>query len=191
MHQIFAIAAVAAVAILVAGLWLCINLQRPGHKSLSARDAYERYERARMPLEIQDAKLIISEKTIYRNGRRPFAAKTDQVFQTKAGWVIPVETKTRRTISPSDLVQISAQAAALNEMRRYKGKVASHGYIRLAPEGRAPFYQRVDLMHPNRVDLLWDRYRALRTGKVKPTVKPHARRCDKCAFRSGCPSRAA
>lgn len=190
MHQTFAIAAVAAVAILVAVLWLCINFQRPGRKSLSARDVYEKYERTRMPLEIQDAKLIISEKTIYRNGRRPFAAKTDQVFQTKAGWVIPIETKTRRTISPSDLVQISAQAAALNEMRRYKGKVASHGYIRLAPEGRAPFYQRVDLMHPSRVDLLWDRYQMLRTVKVKPTVKPHPRRCEKCAFRSGCPSSA-
>lgn len=191
MHQTFAIAVVVVVAILVACLWLSISLHRPGRKSLSGRDAYDKYERARMPLEIQDAKLIISEKTIYRNGRRPFAAKTDQVFKTKAGWVIPVETKTRRTISPSDLVQISAQAAALNEMRRYKGKVASHGYIRLAPEGQAPFYQRVDLLHPSRVDLLWDRYQALRAGKVVPIVKPHARRCEKCAFRSGCPSRAA
>lgn len=189
MHQTFAIAVVVVVAILVACLWLSTSLHRPDRKTLSGRDAYDKYERARMPLEIQDAKLIISEKTIYRNGRRPLAAKTDQVFQTKAGWVIPVETKTRRTISPSDLVQISAQAAALNEMRRYKGKVASHGYIRLAPEGRAPFYQRVDLLHPSRVDLLWDRYQALRAGKVAPTVKPHARRCEKCAFRSGCPSR--
>src|SRR5690606_10050193 len=148
MHQNFATAALVLIAVLVGLLWAATTFYRPGRKKLSAREAYEKHERSRMPLEIQEAKLIISEKTIYRNGRRPFAAKTDQVFRTRAGWVVPVETKTRRTIAPSDLVQISAQAAAINEMRQHRGKVASHGYIRLAPEASAPFYQRVQLLHP-------------------------------------------
>jgi len=147
-------------------------------------DAYENTERRAMPEEIANAALVISERTLKRGGPRPFAAKTDQVFRTELGFLVPVETKTRRRVTASDIVQISCQAVALQEI----GTPADYGYIRLSPPGRNPIYQRVKLLGTAEIDRLWERYQQLRTRKAQPTARPTPSRCSRCAFRAGCKS---
>ena len=147
---------------------------------------YEQDERARMPREIADARLVISEMTLYRRGSRPLAAKTDQGFLTRDGLLVMVETKTRRRVSPSDIVQLSCQAVAADSDRRVKWKVANWGYVRLAPAGGKPYYQRVDLVHPTRIDQLWDRWKALKEGLIVPIPRPKPYRCGTCVARTRC-----
>lgn len=150
-------------------------------------DAYETHERAAMPPEIASGRLVISEKLLYRKGPRPFAAKTDQGFLTQDGWLVFVESKTRNRMSASDLVQISAQAVAAASRRDLAGRVATWGYIRLAPAGARPYYQRVDLLPEERIDQLWDRWNALKTRRVHPLYRPHISRCRTCLKRATCP----
>lgn len=180
------------VALVLAALALVVLVpsrrQVEQHDPTGTHDSYETVERAAMPAEIADGKLVISEKTFYRRGSRPFAAKTDQGFLTSSGLVVMVESKSRRRISPSDVVQVSCQALAAASDPRCTWKVANYGYIRLAPVGRRPYYQRVDLVHPTRIDLLWDRWKALRDGRIVPIARPKPYRCSSCAFRTRCAS---
>lgn len=155
----------------------------------SSQDEYDRVERSRMPAEIANARLVISEKVFYRPGPRPYAAKTDQGFLTQDGWLVLVETKTRRRMSASDLVQISAQALAIAQSPKGgRWKVANWGYIRLAPVGGKPYYARVDLLHPTRIDQLWDRWLALKENRARPIARPKEYRCDNCELRRTCSS---
>lgn len=167
--------------------WLWRRPSGTGEGAGSAQD-YERTERALMPQEIAKAKLVFSEKTFYRRGDRPFAAKCDQAFLTRDGFVVPVESKTRARMTASDLVQISSAAVAMAADPRVKHKVANWGYIRLAPAGGAPYYQRVDLMHVTRIDQLWDRWHALKNRRVAPLYRPDPSRCRTCVLRAKCPS---
>lgn len=183
----------ALITALALGLYVLVTLfsgskQDSGSTPASSQDAYERIERARMPAEIANGKLVISEKVFYRQGSRPFAAKTDQGFLTPEGWLVLVETKTRRRMSASDLVQLSAQAVAIAGSKGNRWRVANWGYVRLAPEGAKSYYQRVELMHASRVDQLWDRWRALKDGQVNPVARPKPSRCSKCALKTKCPS---
>ncbi|OGU24397.1 MAG: hypothetical protein A2580_08645 [Hydrogenophilales bacterium RIFOXYD1_FULL_62_11] len=175
------------IALTAVMLWFLIPSTGPVRTAGMDAESYEDGERARMPLEIARGRLVVSEKTFFRRGRRPFAAKVDQGFVTPDGWFVLVETKTRRRISPSDLVQITAQAMAVADSPGNAWKVGNWGYIRLAPAGKKPFYQRVDLIHPDRMDVLWDRWHALKTGRAAPIARPQVRRCDRCALRRTCP----
>lgn len=175
----------------IAGLIAYAVLTRRRSNSLqdleSSQD-YERTERASMPPEIANGKLVISEQTLYRRGRRPFAAKTDQGFLTSAGVLVLVESKTRARMSASDLVQLSSQAVAVRaDARTRHYTVAPWGYIRLAPAGRRPYYQRVDLLPVSRIDQLWDRWHSLKNRKADPVYRPDPSRCRTCIQRATCP----
>lgn len=179
------IATISVIAI-VAAVWLMTRTAAaPRTESTpSTMGDYESVERAAMPDEIANGTLVISEQTLHREGDRPLAAKTDQVFRTPWGLLVPVETKSRKRVYASDIVQLSCQAVALKS----KGTVAGYGYIRLATPGRRPNYQKVGLMTEAEIDRLWDRYQVLRLKKAQPITRPSAQRCNRCAFRKGCPS---
>lgn len=181
------IAGISLIAI-AAALWLMMRSAAPQvpKKKPETREDYETIERAVMPDEIANGALVISEETLHREGPRPFAAKTDQVFRTPLGLLVLVETKTRKRIYASDIVQLSCQAAALAQ----RGAVADYGYVRLAVPGRRPNYQKVRLMPPQDIDRLWDRFQALRLRNAAPIARPAPHRCSRCAFRKGCTSAA-
>ncbi len=177
-----------SVALLLAAGSMAIVVHRlaSAHKaaSRSETDAYENSERARMPREVAQGKLVISEKTFYFRGRRPFAAKTDQGFLTREGWLVLVESKTRYGLSPSDIVQISAQALAVAQSGKWR--VAPWAYVRLAPLGAKPYYQHVNLLPEERIMQLWDRWRSLHEGTAGPVTRPHVRTCRSCALKARC-----
>lgn len=168
-------------------LWLAVRQLWPLGKDAATSHEYERDERALMPREIADGTLVISEQTFFRRGRRPFAAKTDQGFLTAAGVIVLVESKTRARLTSSDLVQLSAQAIAVAADKRVRHPVAPWGYIRLAPLGRRPFYQRIDLIDPVRIDQLWDRWDALKHRRHAPVYRADPSRCRSCVLRARCP----
>lgn len=152
-----------------------------------SQEEYERVERASMPAELVNAKLVINERTLWRRGQRPFAAKTDQVFLTQDGMLVPVETKARRRVYDSDVVQLSCQAIALAHTAGVKGRPADWGYVRLAAAGARPRYQRVALLPSEKIDLLWDRWDDLRQGRVPAIARPAHYRCTHCQLRTRCP----
>jgi len=178
--------AIVSLAAIILAAWV-VGGSVVGPKAASEganRNDYESVERLSMPEEIASGSLVISEKTLHRGGPRPLAAKTDQVFRTPCGLLVPVETKARKRVFASDIVQLSCQAAALAE----QGVVADYGYVRLAVPGRRPNYQKVKLMPATDIDRLWDRYQTLRLKKAAPIARPAPHRCSRCAFRKGCPS---
>lgn len=150
-----------------------------------SREDYERNERAAMPPEIAAGKLVVNERTLWRRGARPFAAKTDQVFLTPQGMLVPVETKARRRVYDSDIIQLSCQAVALAHTPGLGGRPASWGYVRLSDGGRAT-YKRVDLVPEATIDMLWDRWDDLRRGREQPIVRPAYHRCTHCQARTRC-----
>lgn len=152
----------------------------------SAAD-YERTERARMPTELANGQLVVNEKTLKRGGARPLFAKMDQVFLTPSGVLVPMETKARGYVTPADIVQLSAQAAVLAYSRAEV--VARWGYVRLAPPNRRPIYRRVNLLSEVDLDVLWDRWAALKAGRATAAANPHPHRCRNCALRDRCPDR--
>lgn len=174
-----------AVLAFIAAGWLYFHGRT---RDADGASAYERDERARMPDEVANGKLILSEKTVWRRGARPFPAKTDQAFLTPDGRLVLVETKARHRVSGSDVVQISAQAVAIAEDPGMPFPMATYGYIRLAPNGRHPIYCRVNLAPVEYIDRLWDRWSALKRGAATPILRPAKRRCEHCGFRNGCPA---
>lgn len=151
------------------------------------QEEYERVERASMPDELVNATLVINERTLWRRGPRPFAAKTDQVFLTEDGLLVPVETKARRRVYDSDVVQLSCQALALSHTAGIKGRPAGWGYVRLAAPGTRPRYQRVTLLPAAQIDLLWDRWDDLKRGRANAIARPAHYRCTHCQLRTRCP----
>lgn len=148
---------------------------------------YEHSERVHMPAEIADGRLVISEKTLRHHGAKPFFAKTDQIFLTPSGLLVPVETKARGWVSSSDIVQLSAQSIAAASQPGNRHRPADWGYVRLAPPGRSPIYQRVKLITKGQVYGLWDRWHALKRGQVAPLARPKPGRCKHCGYRASCP----
>ncbi len=181
------IIAAISIVVIITAVWLmtrsAATQPRSEAKAATLSD-YESVERAAMPEEIASGSLVISEQTLHRKGNRPLAAKTDQVFRTQWGLLVPVETKTRKRLYASDIVQLSCQAVALAD----HGTVTDYGYIRLVVPGRTPDYQKVKHLSASEIDRLWDRYQALRLRKATPIPRPATHRCSQCAFRKGCSS---
>ena len=153
---------------------------RPQYRSVSRMER----ELAAMPPEIRSGRLVLSETTLRRKGARPLFAKVDQVFETRAGLLVPVETKNRLYLTPGDLVQLSAQAAALRS--RYGSAVASYGYLRVALAGSTGRYFRYELLDDAVIDRLVDRYHVLRHREGRPIARPGPRKCGGCMFRNAC-----
>ena len=154
------------------------------------RASYDEMERRFMPPELRTARLVLSEHVIWRRGTRPYPAKTDQGFLTEAGELVLVETKSRGRVSPSDIVQLTAQAEAVRSRPELGLRPAAFGYVRLARPGRDPYYQRVELLHASRIDQLWDRWQAMRQGRVVAIARPDPRRCHRCPLVATCPDAA-
>ena len=97
---------------------------------------------------------------------------------------MPVETKNRLYLTPGDVVQLSAQAAALRSV--YGSAVARYGYLRVALAGGVGRYFRYDLLDDAAIDRLVDRYHALRDRKGRPLARPGHRKCASCVFVRPC-----
>lgn len=153
---------------------------------------YERFERSAMPPELATAKLVLSEGLIRTRVPAKLASRTDQVYLTPEGMLVPVETKTRKVhrAYDTDRIQLSVTAVALSYGNRklpgVRG-VARHGYVRvIRPGDSQPCYLRVDLYTPEQVVKLENRYQALMAGKVEPRPARNPGLCRGCGQLQKC-----
>lgn len=83
-----------------------------------------------MPVVLRKAELFMSEQEISTDSPIPLHGRVDQVFLTKHGLLIPVDTKTRDThrVYESDIWQLGVYAVILQA--RYRYPVCSYGFVR-------------------------------------------------------------
>ncbi len=174
------------IVLLVVAWWL---LGRD-HRSPADRD-YEADERNRMPAELADGKLVLSEQYWRTDVPRKLGARFDQVFLTPDGRLVPVDTKRRRRtrVTPYDQIEVSVQGAVLRHGRpgplsRYE--VASYGYLRIVRESLPTVYLRFPLLGDCELEALVDRYQGIQSGEVEPRAARSPAMCRKCAYRADC-----
>jgi hypothetical protein len=145
---------------------------------------YERQDRSQMPAELAQAHLFVSEKVLRLWRPVRLVAKPDQVFQTAAGMLIPVENKTRKwhRVYASDIIELSVQGTVL---RGQGHVVAEYGYVRTIAGG-ASKYHRTPLLNNDDVYALRDRYIRLLGGTATPDAPENPRICNTCPQRGHC-----
>lgn len=104
-----------------------------------------------LPRDLQLGQLLMSETPI--STRHPVAlhGTPDQVFISRKGELVPVDTKLRRDASTttSDRMQLSIYATILSHTRHEP--VADYGYIRAVTAGRRTRYRKVWLLPEGKV----------------------------------------
>lgn len=155
-------------------------------------DAYDTVERAAMPPELAHARLVYSERTLHADHPVPLVARVDQVYRTREGVLVPVETKRRRWLKvyEADVIELSVQATVLANSphsRRLGKTVAAFGYVRVARPGHPPRYLRTPLLDARQVSALHQRYFALHAGAEPPRTTESAGLCRQCGQLSRCP----
>jgi hypothetical protein len=148
-----------------------------------------------MPAELATARLVVSETTLKTLKPAPFVARVDhrvdQVFLTAAGELVPVETKTRarRESYLYDALELSVQSLVLAfHARKFRGRPAAHGYVRIVTADREPAYLKVALFPADDLVKLRTRRLALLAGRTQPLPAYDARVCRNCTQRPRCPN---
>lgn len=131
------------------------------------------WDKERMPEELRGARLFMNEEDIRAFEPVPLHGRVDQVFETRNGVLVPVDTKTRKyfRVYDSDIIQLSVYRLILEKMYGNRHTVSQHGYIRavvLSEHGKENIrYLRVRLLSEGEIVELWQQYKALKTGKRK------------------------
>ncbi len=116
-------------------------------------------DRERMPKELRTARLLLSEEPLRTLAPIPLAGTPDQVYVTAWGYLVPVETKTRRVpiVRKSDVAQMAVYGVLLantKDPRLESYEAASYGYLRLVlPEGVR--YAKIALAPEETVAKMW------------------------------------
>lgn len=163
---------------------------RPSTHRPEGQQAYDQGERAAMPPELAQGRLVLSETKLRVERPAPLIARVDQVYLTPTGELVPVETKTRyrHEVYLGDELELSVQAVVIApQARRLGGRVAEYGYVRIVSAGRPPVYRRARLFPEADVVRLRARRLAVMAGSVAPRPAFDARVCRKCPQRPKCP----
>jgi len=180
MYSLMGLIAVVTIALL-AWAWLSPSEPRKGGYG---------EERSRQPPEIAGGKLVMSETYFRCDLPRQLGARCDQVYRVGGGILVPVETKVRyrQEARIEDIVELSVQACVLRNTRsksRPFGKVASWGYVRIAPKDRPATYIKVQLMDDAELAARYDRYFAVQEG-AEPERTGTPINCLHCPKKQDC-----
>lgn len=157
------------------------------------RRSLRRGRREDYPAQLAGAKLVMSEQDILTDAPVPLAGRPDEVYRHRDGYLVPVETKTRKHVKVhrEDLIQLSVYRVLLrhsdhNALPGRPGRaVADYGFVRIAtPSGVR--WRAVALMTEAQVVQLYERRIALETGSVCPTAAKHPALCQRCTYRATC-----
>jgi CRISPR/Cas system-associated exonuclease Cas4 (RecB family) len=138
--------------------------------------------------ELDGAALILNEKTLRIDRPILLSGKPDQVWRTREGLLVPVDTKKRRAprAFASDAVQLSAYAMLLKAAPRFLGaRIADHGFVRVEGESGAARFIRVPLLPETAIIFRQERATALLRGAA-PNAKPSKALCAGCGHRGRC-----
>lgn len=162
-------------------------------RELNARVPNKSAWKENLPESLQGARLLLSENNISTSIAAPMHGRVDQVFLTATNWLVPVDTKRRRTqkVYLKDVIQLSAYRFILErsskELFGVALPVSSVGYLRSVWNGQAT-YLPVKLLNSVQMINLWARYHELKRHKLaaKPRV-PEPFACMKCPKKDNCP----
>ena len=166
-------------------------LFRADQPSTPSPSSYDAAERQYMPPEVASGALVLSEDLIRVRIPAKVVAKTDQVYLTTDGLLVPVEnkTRTRDVVYDYDRVEISVQGFVLRHgrpahLRKYQ--VASYGYVRVLVDGRRPRYHRVELESDLNIVSMRQRRLQIDAGTAEPRPPANARICMTCPKAQSC-----
>ncbi|KLV00875.1 hypothetical protein ABT56_22455 [Photobacterium aquae] len=95
-----------------------------------------------MPLRLLGCQLFLNEENISHGG---ISGRPDQVYQTKRGELVIVDTKSHKIVTLTDQIQLSLYAFILSR----KGfNVSSNAYIRYCDNNFRVKYKRIPLLSP-------------------------------------------
>jgi CRISPR-associated exonuclease Cas4 len=140
-----------------------------------------------LPEDLRTAKLVYAERLFQSKGLIQVSAKMDRAYRDGAGRLILVELKTRRldTVYPSDVIELSAQRAAL--MAATGEAVRAHAYVLVqGTDGQSQQTHRVELLTEAQVAALAQRRQALLSGAVQARPAYMDGICKTCVFAAPC-----
>lgn len=145
-----------------------------------------------LPAALIGAQLVLSESDVATTIPVPMHGRVDQVFYAR-GWLVPVDTKTRKStrIYTKDIIQLSVYAFILartsTSMFGRAIPVASTGYVRCV-NGKSVQYVPVRLLNSTQVIALWNRYWELKKYglRARPKAAPEFN-CLQCPKKASCP----
>lgn len=123
-----------------------------------------------MPGELRRGRLVLSEQEIEADHPVPLMARPDQVYETDAGYLVPVDLKFRAggSVLSADRLQLSVAATILRSASRFNASpVAGHGYIRIQ-RGPHRRWVRVKLLPDSVVAAAWLAYYAGANASASP-----------------------
>jgi hypothetical protein len=145
-----------------------------------------------LPATLVGAKLVLSESDLETTLPVPLHGRVDQVFYA-AGWLVPVDTKTRKAprVYLKDVIQLSVYAFILGrvsaQMFGRSIPVASTGFMRCV-NGKSVTYLPVKLLNSAQVIGLWNRYWELKNNGARAKPRPAADvSCRVCPKKMNCP----
>lgn len=145
-----------------------------------------------LPDALRGGRVVLSERDLATEIPVPLHGRGDQVFLAN-GWLVPVDTKRRKSESVymKDVIQLSVYAFILaRQSQSLFGRnlpVSGTGFIRISNSMRT-IYKPVTLLSSAQVISLWNRYWMLRGEGLRAAPRhPHERACVSCPKRSNCP----
>jgi CRISPR-associated exonuclease Cas4 len=140
-----------------------------------------------LPGELRGARLLYAEQLFRSTGKTAITARVDRAYQVASGEIVQLEFKTRdrNRVFPSDVVELSAQRAAV-ELQTGE-IVGHHAYVAVQRPGSvARDIHRVRLMAISEVIELAARREAIVLGRMMPSFADSVQVCRRCAFAKDC-----
>lgn len=140
-----------------------------------------------LPRELRTAKLAYAERLFRTDGSIRISARVDRVYRDRAGRLTLVELKTRGrdAVYPSDVIELSAQRAAL--MAATGETVSAHAYVLVqGTDAQSRRAHRVELLTEAQVDALAERRQALLSGEIPARRTCSDGICKNCLFAGPC-----
>ncbi len=145
-------------------------------------------ERMSRPPDLRDAEVAYVEQTFRAERPLAIAARIDRAYRLPSNEIVLVELKTRwhTEVHLSDVVQLSAQAAAVEGDTGETVSRYAYVAIALPATGAAARWHRVELLSNHEVAGLARRREELLQLKLAPRYAESIRRCRSCAFLTEC-----
>ena len=140
-----------------------------------------------LPRELRGARLVYAEQLFRSTGKTAITARVDRAYRVASGTVVLLELKTRdrNRVFPSDVVELSAQRAAV-ELQTGE-IVAHHAYVAVQRPGTvAQVFHRVRLLAISAVVELATRREAIVSGRMVPRYADSVQVWQRCAFARDC-----
>lgn len=140
-----------------------------------------------LPGELRSAKLVYAEQLFRSKGSIRISARVDRAYRDSRGHLVLVELKTRDIdkVYPSDVIELSAQRAALAAATGETVKERAYVLVQ-STDGRRRRAHRVELLTEGHVAAIANRRRALLAGTIQARRTCMDGICSHCAFANPC-----